>query len=125
MDRTWVLYLCGAHSFAFAAFHAGFWRLFGWRTALARVGAPTRAITQILNLRLIHVFAGIGILCWVYPDELAGTPLGRAVLMLMVTFWIARTIEQVLFLRIDHPLVHALTASFVLGAGLFAWPLLF
>lgn len=124
MERTWVLYLCAMHSFAFAAFHAGFWRLFGWPDALARSGAPTRAITQILNLRLIHVFAGIGLLCCLYPDELAGTPLGRAVLALMATFWIARTIEQFVFVRIDHPLVHVLTASFVLGAALFAWPLL-
>lgn len=38
----------------------------------------------------------------------------------MATFWIARTIEQFVFVRIDHPLVHVLTASFVLGAALFA-----
>lgn len=124
MSVNGVIYLCGVHSIAFALFHAAFWRLFRWRTELARVGRPTRAIVQILNLRLIHVFLGIGIVCFVFPEELAGTPLGRALLLLMALFWAGRTIEQLVFLRIDHPLVHGLTAAFVLGAGLFALPLL-
>ena len=53
-----------------------------------------------------------------------GTALGRALLWFMVVFWIGRTIEQVVFLRINHALVRALTVLFVLGAVLFALPLL-
>ena len=118
------LLLCALHSFGFAAFHLAFWKLFGWKRELARVGLPTRAIVQILNLRLVYVFLGAGTLCLLFPAELRGTPLGRALLGFMVLFWVGRTVEQFVFLRINRPLVHALTALFVLGAVLFALPLL-
>ena len=124
MDPDVPLLLCALHSFGFAAFHLAFWKLFDWKRELARIGPPTRAITQILNLRLAYVFLGIGMLCLLYPLELRTTPLGRALLWFMVLFWIGRTVEQFVFLRINRPLVHALTALFVLGAALFAWPLL-
>ncbi|HET6397030.1 MAG TPA: hypothetical protein VFF91_09365 [Pseudoxanthomonas sp.] len=118
------LLLCALHSFGFAAFHLAFWRLLDWKRELAKVGLPTRAVTQILNLRLAYVFAGIGTLCLLFPQELRGTALGRAVLAFMALFWAGRTIEQFVFLRINHPLVHALTVLFVLGTVLFALPLL-
>ena len=118
------LLLCALHSFGFAVFHLAFWKLFDWKRELARVGLPTRAITQILNLRLVYVFLGAGTMCLLFPAELRGTPLGRALLWFMVLFWLGRTIEQFVFLRINRPMVHALTVLFVLGAALFAWPLL-
>lgn len=124
MSQDLPLLLCALHSFAFAAFHLAFWRLFGWKSELAKVGLPTRAIVQILNLRLVYVFAGVGTLCLLFPQELRGTPLGRAVLWFMLLFWVGRTIEQFVFLRVNRPLVHTLTALFVLGAMLFALPLL-
>jgi hypothetical protein len=124
MSQDLPLLLCALHSFAFAAFHLAFWRLFGWKRELVKVGLPTRAIVQILNLRLVYVFAGVGTLCLLFPQELRGTPLGRAVLWFMLLFWVGRTIEQFVFLRVNRPLVHALTALFVLGAVLFALPLI-
>jgi hypothetical protein len=42
----------------------------------------------------------------------------------MSAFWIIRIVAQLLWLRVNHPLVHALTALFACGALLFAWPLL-
>ncbi len=124
MTQDLPLLLCALHSFAFAAFHLAFWRLFGWKRELAKVGLATRAIVQILNLRLVYVFMGIGTACLLFPAELRGTALGRALLWFMVVFWIGRTIEQAMFLRLNHALVHALTVLFVLGAVLFALPLL-
>ena len=118
------LLLCAVHSFGFAAFHLAFWKLFDWKHELAKVGLPTRAVTQILNLRLTYVFAGMGTLCLLYPSQLRGTPLGRALLWFMLLFWIGRTLEQFVFLRVNHRMVHLLTALFVLGAVLFALPLL-
>lgn len=123
MDLDLPLLLCALHSLGFAAFHLAFWKLFGWKRELARVGLPTRAIVQILNLRLVYVFAGVGVLCLLYPHELRGTPLGRAVLAFMALFWVGRTVEQFVFLRVNHRLVHVLTALFVLGTVLFALPL--
>ena len=121
--NTWI-WLCGLHSLAFAVFHMAFWKLFRWRESLKTATVADRAILQILNLRLIYVLLGVAALCFVFTDELHGSALGRALLAGMSLFWIGRTIEQFVFLRIDRPLVHTLTALFVLGAVLFAMPLL-
>jgi hypothetical protein len=123
MSRDLLVQLCGLHSFVFALFHSGFWKLFDWKRDLQRTSMATRAITQILNLRLIYFFAGIGVLCFAFTDELHSTALGRGLLLFMSLFWVGRTIEQFVFLRVNKPLVHVLTASFVIGAVLFALPL--
>ena len=124
MSRDLLVQLCGIHSFAFAAFHLAFWKLFDWKRELSKVGPPTRAITQILNLRLVYLFLGIGVLCFVFTRELHATPLGRALLVFMSLFWAGRTIEQFVFLRVNRAMVHVLNVLFVLGAVLFALPLL-
>lgn len=115
-----LVQLCGVHSVIFALFHIGFWKLFNWKRDLQRTSQTTRAITYILNLSLIYFFLGIGVLCFAFTHELHTTALGRALLIFMSLFWVGRTIEQFVFLRINKPLVHVLTASFVLGAVLFA-----
>ena len=124
MDDRTLLALCAAHSLGFAAFHLGFWKLFDWREQLPRLSVANRAILPILNLRLIYVFAGIGTLCLLFPDELANTALGRALLLGMSGFWLGRLIEQFVFLPYHRASVHALSALFALGTGLFAWPVL-
>jgi hypothetical protein len=124
VSRDLLVQLCGIHSFAFAAFHLAFWKLFDWKRELSKVGLPTRAITQILNLRLIYLFLGIGVLCFAFTHELHATPLGRALLVFMSLFWVGRTIEQFVFLRVNKLLVHVLTALFMIGAVLFASPVL-
>lgn len=124
IDTGTILLFCAAHSFGFALFHLGFWRLFGWPRTLEGTTRPNRAILQIANLQLVWVFTGVGLLCLLHPAALAGTPLGRAVLAGMSAFWIIRIVAQLLWLRVNHPLVHALTALFACGALLFAWPLL-
>lgn len=118
-----LVYLCGLHSLGFAFFHAGFWKLFDWPGALRQTNVATRAVTQILNLRMIYVFLGVAALCFLLPGELLGTRMGRVILGGMSLFWVGRTIEQFVFLRINRPMVHTLTALFVIGALLFALPL--
>ena len=119
-----ILLLCAAHSFGFALFHLGFWRLFGWPRTLRETTVANRAILQIANLQLVWVFAGVGTLCLLFPTELTTTPLGRACLIGMAGFWVLRVVGQFIWLRINHPMVHVLTGLFVLGAILFALPLL-
>lgn len=119
-----MIQLAGLHSFAFALFHLAFWKFFRWDRELAKVGIVTRAITQILNLRLIYVFLGMGALCFLFTHELHTTSLGRALLVFMSLFWVGRTIEQFVFLRINRPMVHVLSMLFVIGAMLFALPLI-
>ena len=124
MSRDPVLLLCALHSFAFAVFHLGFWRWFDWPRTLQATTLANRAIVQVANLQLVWVFAGVGLLCLLFPDALAGTPPGRAVLAGMSIFWLIRLAAQLVWLRLHHPLVHALTVLFACGAVLFAWPLL-
>ncbi len=124
MDPNLLITLCGIHSVGFAMFHLAFWKLFDWPQSLQTAGPANRAIIQIANLRLIYLFGGIAALCFFLPHQLAGTLLGRVLLLGMSGFWIGRTIEQFVFLRINRPLVHVLTLLFVLGAVLFALPAL-
>lgn len=119
-----MLVLCALHSFGFAAFHALFWRLFGWPATLRDTTLANRAIVQIANVQLILVFVAIGTLCLAFPRQLTSTPLGKALLASMSLFWLTRLVGQFVWLRIDRPLVHVLTGLFAVGAVLFAIPLL-
>ena len=124
MQEHLVIWLCGLHSLAFALFHAAFWKLFDWPRDLRGTSLATRAVTQILNLRLIYVFLAVAAACFFLPDELAGTRLGRCLLGAMSLFWLGRLTEQAIFLRYNRKLLHVLSALFALGAVLFAWPLI-
>ena len=119
----WMLRLGGLHCLGFALFHLAFWRLFGWKHELAKLSAANRAIMQILNLRLVYVFLGMGVLALAFGRELPATPLGRALLGFMALFWVGRMLEQFVFLRIHDCRVHLLSALFALGAALHAAPL--
>ncbi len=123
MQDPWLL-ACALHSLLLAAFHACFWRLFDWPRSLAATSLANRAIVQIANLRLIWFFLGVTAACLAFPEEIRGSVPGRAFLGFMVVFWLGRTIEQWLFLRVRHAGVQALTLVFVLGCVLFGVPLL-
>ena len=123
MSTATLLVLCAIHSIGFALFHLGFWRLFGWPRTLQATTLPNRAIVQIANVQLVWVFAGVGLLCLLFPGELADTPLGRALLGGMAAFWLIRLAGQFIWLRVHHPLVHALSVLFAIGAMMFAAPL--
>ncbi len=122
MRDPWLL-ACAAHSLALAAFHTGFWKIFDWPRSLATTTLANRAIVQIANLRLIYFFLGVAAACLVFPEELRHTVLGRCILGFMTLFWVGRTIEQGIFLRVRHGGVHALTAVFVGGIVVFGVPL--
>lgn len=124
MRDTTLVMLCGLHSAGFAVFHLFFWKLFGWPRSLAGAGTANRAILQIANLCLVYVFSAVALMCLLMPDELLATRPGRAVLGGMAGLWLARTAMQFVYLPYRHPLIHALTVLFLLGTGLFAWPLL-
>ena len=115
----WLIAACGLHSAAFALFHLAFWRLFDWPRSLQATTAANRAIIQILNLRLAWVFFAVAAACLLVPEEVSGSLLGRGLLGFMCLFWIGRTFEQFVFLRINRAFVHFLSAVFALGALLF------
>lgn len=110
---------CGLHSLLLGLFHLAFWRLFDWPRSLQSTTLANRAIIQILNLRLAWVFFAVAAACLLLPEETTGTLLGRGLLGFMCLFWIGRTFEQFVFLRINRAMVHVLSAVFALGAVLF------
>jgi hypothetical protein len=117
----WML-ACALFCFGFAVFHMLFWKLFDWPNELKKVGPATRAITQILNLRMVYVLLAVGVICLSYPHEMRTTPVGRALLVGMGCFWAGRLAEQFIFLRINKMSVHVLSGLFFAGALLFLLP---
>lgn len=117
-----LLYICGLHALGFAIFHMAFWRLFDWKNDLKKLKLANRAIIQIANLRLIYIFLGIGFVCLYLPEELINTVPGRIILIGMSGFWLGRAIEQFIFLKVSHWMVHVLTALFLVGTVLFLLP---
>ena len=120
-----VVYICGIHSIAFGVFHLFFWKIFNWKKELASASISTRAIIQIADLRLIYLFLGVGAICFVFPEDLIGARLGQALMIGMSLFWLGRLIEQFVFLNYNIMISHILNVTFVLGAVLFAIPVLF
>lgn len=119
-----MIFLCGIFSLGFAIFHTQFWRLFDWKNELPKLHAANKAIMQIANLRLIYFFLFVACVCFIFPQELLETSIGNFFLGGMSVFWLGRTIEQFIFLRINHPMAHLLTYLFMIGTLLFAAPLL-
>lgn len=119
-----IIFLCGLHSLAFAIFHIFFWKLFNWKNELSKLNYANRAIVQILNIRIIFLLFFVAFICFYFADELQHTLFGRVFLAGISLFWIGRTIEQFIFLRINNKYVHLTTLLFVLGAVLFGLPVL-
>lgn len=121
-SEFWIL-AGGVHSVALAVFHIGFWRLLRWNKELKHVSPVNRAVMQILNLRLIYVFAALAAACFYFRGNLTQSSIGLGILGAASLFWIGRLIEQFIFLRSGNWMVHTLTVGFFLGAVIFAMPL--
>lgn len=119
-----IILLCGIYSVALAIFHILFWKIFNWKNDLKKLSFANRAIIQILNTRIIYFFLFVAFICFVYPTELLTTGLGQTFLAGIALFWLGRTIEQFIFLKPNHGLVHILTIVFVIGTILFALPIM-
>ena len=123
MDATMIL-LCGFYCIGMAIFHSFFTKLFDWKNELAKMNIANKAIIQIANLRLIYLFIFVALICFLFPKELTTTSLGRFFMIGMSVFWFTRMIEQFIFLKVNHPLVHLLTYLFLIGAILFLVPVI-
>lgn len=123
MIKTFLL-ACGFYNLVFACFHIMFWKLFKWKEDLQKNTAGNRAIMQILNIRLIYIFLLIGFIYLLLPQQLIETSLGRVLQIGMLGFWVGRTIEQFIFLRIKSKMVNILTMVFIAGVILHLLPIL-
>ena len=119
-----MIFLCGVYCVGMAIFHMQFPRLFDWKHDLPKMNVPNRAIIQIANLRLIYFFLLVALICFFFPTELVGTSFGRFFMIGMSVFWISRFIEQFVFLKVDHRMVQLLNYLFLIGALLFALPVI-
>ncbi len=119
-----IIFVCGLYSIAFAIFHIFFWKIFDWKNELKKLNFANRGIIQILNSRIIYLFFFIAFLCFIYPEELLNTRLGKVFLAGVALFWFGRTIEQFIFFKTHNIYVHILTVIFAIGTILFALPLL-
>lgn len=108
----------------FSIFVSG--RFFKWEKDLKKSSTTTREIIQILNLRIIYIFLFYAFLCFFFTSNLLATMLGQATLVGMSLFWAGRTIEQFVFWKYNPLNINLnLTFLFILGAVLFALPLIY
>jgi hypothetical protein len=123
MDETLIL-LGGAFNLALALFHVFFWRLFRWKSELARLTALNRAVMQVMNLCLMAVFLLFAYVSFEHTAEMLQTPLGRSLTLLIAIFWFLRALEQPVFFGLRKPLSVVFFVVFCLGGALYALPLL-
>ncbi|MCX6236915.1 MAG: hypothetical protein NTY07_05035 [Bacteroidia bacterium] len=123
MNKTLLLDLCGIYNLAFAIFHLFFWKLFKWNHDLKRNSVGNRAIIQILNIRLIYIFLLMAFIYFFYPQQLMETELGLVLLIGFLGFWVGRTVEQFIFLRVKSKMVTILTIVFFFGITIHLLPL--
>lgn len=119
---TIIVYTCGLYSLGIGIFHIFFWRLFDWKNNLKKISFANRAIIQIANTRLIYFFMFVSFVCFFYTNELIETRLGNVFLTGISIFWLGRTIEQFIFLRVKNKMVNILTFIFAIGTILFVLP---
>lgn len=122
-DHT-MLFLCGIYCTGFAVFHLRFSQLFHWKEELEKISAINKGIVHILNRRLIYMFIFVAAACFIFPEEISTTAFGHFFLIGMSLFWLGRAVEQIIYIKSQHPLAQLLTYLFIIGAILFAIPVL-
>ncbi|MBC8374868.1 MAG: hypothetical protein H8E26_02415 [FCB group bacterium] len=120
-----LIKLGGVYNIALVIFHLLFWRIFDWKNDLRKLSFLNRAIMQVLNLSLSFVFIIFSYISIAHTDELLSTALGHSLLILMTLFWVARSIEQIIFFKLNHWGSVAFLAFFLVGAVLYAIPAIF
>jgi hypothetical protein len=118
MDKELFVIFCGIFNFSFGILHLFFWRLFDWKNDLQKISYYNRVTIQILNLRMIYVFATVGLIMLIFRSEIMNSVLGNVILVGVMLFWLGRLIEQLIFLREKSAKVIALTFVIILGLAI-------
>jgi hypothetical protein len=119
---SFLIKLGGIYNFGFVVFHLMFWRLFRWREDLRSLSFLNRAIVQVLNLSLTFAFFAFGVLSFAFATAILESTFGRTFLILIALFWLARTIEQIVFFKLHHWGSRAFCGLFLIGAMIYALP---
>ena len=119
-----MIQIGGVFAVVFAVFHLFFWKLFHWKTDLAKLTALNRAVMQILNLCLMFVFVIVAYVSLAHTNELLSTRLGRTLLVLIAVCWYFRAALQIVFFGLRTLLSMLLFVTFLAAGTLYALPLL-
>lgn len=114
----------GIYNVILVVFHLLFWRIFDWKNDLRSLTFLNRAVMQVLNLSLTLVFVLFAYISLVHAAELLSTDLGRTLLFLMAAFWLARSVQQIVFFKLKTRASVAFLVYFLIGAVIYAIPAL-
>lgn len=115
----------GIYNIVLVIFHLLFWRIFNWKEDLRSLSFLNRAIMQVLNLSLTFAFVIFSYISLVHTKELISTSLGQSLLGLIALFWLARSVEQVVFFKLKNWRSIAFLVFFLVGTVLYAVPAIY
>ena len=115
----------GIYNIVIVIFHLLFWRIFNWKEDLRSLSFLNRAIMQVLNLSLTFAFVIFSYISLVHTKELISTSLGQSLLGLIALFWLARSVEQVVFFKLKNWRSIAFLVFFLVGTVLYAVPAIY
>ena len=117
-----LIKLGGIYNFLLVIFHLLFWKIFNWNDDLQSLTFLNRAIMPVLNISLTLLFVMMGIVSLLHTQELLTTDLGKTLIIAMALFWLARSIQQIIFFKLKHALSWGFLLFFSLGAALYGIP---
>jgi len=115
----------GIYNIVLVIFHLLFWRIFNWKEDLRSLSFLNRAIMQVLNLSLTFAFVIFSYISLVHTKELISTSLGQSLLGFIALFWLARSVEQVVFFKLKNWRSIAFLGFFLVGTVLYAVPAIY
>jgi hypothetical protein len=115
----------GIYNIVLVIFHLLFWRIFNWKEDLRSLSFLNRAIMQVLNLSLTLAFVIFSYISLVHTKELISTSLGQSLLGFIALFWLARSVEQVVFFKLKNWRSIAFLVFFLVGTVLYAVPAIY
>jgi magnesium-transporting ATPase (P-type) len=88
--KTKLIFAGGILSILLGLFHCTFWHSFDWATELPKLSTINSNIMQMLDLAVICLLTGLGVILVAYRKEIARSKTGRALLLLLALFYAIR-----------------------------------
>jgi len=94
------IYCGGILSLLMAIYHTRFYKLFRWEDEFRRIRELNADIFYTIHVALFFLFFGFSILSFIFAKELAScTGIALGINLLFSSFWIWRTIWQIIYFR--------------------------
>jgi hypothetical protein len=124
MDAELIVRLGGGYNVLCAVLHLFFPKMLRWKKDLQSLSPANRATMNILNLCLMVFWLILGFLYLCHAPEIAGTGLGRSILMSMIVFWVVRIfVLQPIYLGLRTRASLQMALFFLIGLVLNVLPL--